>query len=297
MRLGELVRSGRLTVIDGGLSTALEEAGYRLSDSLWTARLLADDPAAITAAHRSFVRAGAEVVISASYQASVDGLMSAGHERSAAIRLIQSSTNLARAGGGSVTLASVGPYGAALADGSEYTGTYDKDETELRNWHRERIAILSATHPDGLAVETIPSASEARALAPLLENTGLDSWVTFTCGADGRLRSSEDVRVGAAAVVDLDSVVAIGVNCTSPEDVSAALARIRAITDLPLVVYPNLGRTWDPLSKKWAEAGRTWSVAMVEEWVGLGTQLVGGCCGTGPADIERLKQAMATLSD
>ncbi len=297
MRLGERAGTGRTIIIDGGLSTALEEAGHDLSDPLWTARLLLDDPEALVAAHAAYVAAGADVVISGSYQATIEGLVERGLERPAAEAILGSSTRVARTGAGDATvLASIGPYGAAVADGSEYTGDYDLDESGLLQWHTERLRLLMASQPDGLAVETIPSVSETRALAALIGDSEVEVWFSFTCGPDALLRSGEDVGAAVEEVAGVSGLVAVGVNCTAPADVAPALIRIGEVAPPPFVVYPNLGRAWDPIQKRWeGDQGENLDHRKVQEWIGLGARFIGGCCGSGPADIRRLRQMVDEL--
>jgi homocysteine S-methyltransferase len=293
MQLSDRLAGVSPVLIDGGLSTALEDLGHDLSDSLWSARLLADDPDGLVEAHRAFVEAGAEVLITASYQASIPGLMARGYAAEEAETLIRLSTDLARraAGGRALVAASVGPYGAYLADGSEYTGDYRMSVSELTAWHARRFEVLVESEPDLLAVETIPGVAEARALAPLLAGSGVEAWVSFTCGPGGLTRTGEDVAAAVAVVSDLEHVVAVGVNCTHPDDVDAALFRLRAGTDLPLVLYPNLGRAWDSAARRWTGDGSTWvDSGAVERWLQAGVRVIGGCCGTAPADIARLRR-------
>ncbi len=285
-------------VLDGGLSTMLELAGHDLSDDLWSARLLVDDPAAIVEAHRRFLVAGAQVVISASYQASVEGLVAAGHSPVDACELIASATRLAQEavdsiGIGSVA-ASVGPYGAYLADGSEYTGSYPVDRRELARFHGGRLEILVNSHPDLLACETIPCIDEAIALAAVLDGCGLEAWVTFSCSADGRTCSGEDLAEAVTAVVKTPEVVAVGVNCTAPDDVDAALQRARTATDLPLIVYPNSGRTWDGAARRWRGVSMPWiGSGYLDRWLAAGVRAVGGCCGTDDSAIAGLASYLA----
>src|SRR3954471_12124502 len=148
-------------VLDGGLATQLEVQGHDLGSALWSARLLRDDPAAVVAAHAAFAAAGAQVATTASYQATVEGFATAGVDAAEARRLIASSVALAREGQGEEgwIAGSVGPYGAMLADGSEYTGGYvtDVGVAELREFHRPRMELLPEAGADGLAWEAGPA--------------------------------------------------------------------------------------------------------------------------------------------
>lgn len=310
--------AARVVVLDGGLSTALELDGQLLQDELWTARLLADDPEALVRAHGAFLAAGAEVVITASYQASIGGFRRVrGLDRTQAAELLASSVAVARravdrwrdrqwdqdAAPVPLVAASVGPYGAILADGSEYVGRYEVGIDELITFHDARIATLvgdgsPGRAPDVLACETIPCVDEAVALGRVLGRfDAVEAWVSFCCAADGRLVSGEDVADGVRAVLAGGGrVVAVGVNCTAPDNVTPALEGIRTVTDLPLLAYPNLGRTWDPSIRAWSgtkdssTGGDDGGVApeLVVRWLALGVRLLGGCCGTTPEDIARL---------
>ena len=282
--------------LDGGLSTALEERGLVLTDSLWTGRLLLEAPAEVTAAHAAFVAAGAEVLITASYQVSEQGFTAVGLSAGDARSALRSSVGAARAAAGAgrqraLVAASVGPYGAVLADGAEYRGRYGLTVDELVAFHGPRVDVLLTAAPDALAVETIPDLDEAVALARVLSARSAvlpPTWVSFSCGPDGRLRSGDDVAPAAAAVAAVPGVVAVGVNCTAPRDVSAALRRIRAVSDLPLVAYPNRGGSWDSATGTWYDDADSVTDALVGEWLALGVRLLGGCCGYGPSALAEL---------
>jgi homocysteine S-methyltransferase len=252
MTLRALLSGGRRVQLDGGLSTALEELGADLDDPLWTAKILRDQPELVLAAHRAFVAAGAEVVIAASYQAPLE--------------LLAESVRIAR-GAGVLVAASVAPYGASLAGGQEYTGDYEVPA----GWHERRVEALIEAGPDFLAIETQPRADEAAHVASLVHD--IDCWVTFTCRDAERTGHGERIE---DAVLGLPEVAAVGVNCTAPRYMDELLNRIRAVTDLPLVAYPNAGRAYDARTKTWSGAAQTWSGE---------ADLVGGCCGIGPGAL------------
>jgi homocysteine S-methyltransferase len=257
--LRELLAEGRPVLIDGGLSTALEELGADLSDELWTARILRDSPDLLLAAHEAFMAAGAEIVISASYQAPDE--------------LLAQSVRVARRAGVLVA-ASVAPYGALLAGGEEYTGIYDVPA----GFHERRLRLLLAAEPDCFAVETQPRLDEALSIVRLLEALDApDAWVTYTCRDGERTAHGEPIEDAIAAVASSPKVVAVGVNCTAPEFVDELLARARRVTDLPLIAYPNAGRRYDAASKTWKGTSSTVRFS--------GAQIVGGCCGVGPTGI------------
>ena len=288
-------------VLDGGLSTALEERGADLSGSLWTARLLAEEPGRIAEAHRAYFRAGARVATTASYQASVEGLVAAGYDAADARRLITSSVSLARevrdeladTHPGLLVAASVGPYGAFLADGSEYRGRYGVPAARLREFHAPRLELLAAAGPDLLAVETIPDSDEAEVLVPLLEDLGVPAWFSYSVRG-ATTNAGQPLAEAYAVLAGSRSIIAAGVNCSEQADVLGAVRAAVAATGLPAVAYPNRGGSWDSDTKQWAY-GDPLDLGLVETWVAAGARFVGGCCGTGPADIAALAEHVVRL--
>ena len=295
-------------ILDGGLATELEARGCDLSDVLWSARLLLDDPALIRQVHLDYYRAGADCCISASYQATVPALVARGLNEDEAIELLRLSVRLVmeardqfwadpanRAGRlRPIVAASVGPYGAALADGSEYTGDYNLDEEGLVAWHRRRWHILAASGADILACETIPSHSESKALVRLMAETPeMPVWVSFSCRDGRHINDGTPIAEPAAFLDTIDQVVAVGINCTPPSHIPSLIREVRAVTQKPVVVYPNSGETYDAVRKVWqgqsvpAEFG-TFS----REWRKEGAALIGGCCRAGPAHIRQIADRM-----
>ena len=280
-------------ILDGGLSTELEARGQDVSSALWSARLLRDDPAAIVAAHAAFAAAGAQVATTASYQATVEGFGAAGVDAGEARRLIASSVALARDGQGDGWVAgSVGPYGALLADGSEYTGGYVDHLTvaELRAFHRPRMELLAGAGADVLACETVPAAAEAEALIAEADALGFPIWLSLTTAVDDdgvvRTRRGERAADVFAMTADVESVIAVGVNCTAPGTVGPSITAAAA-AGKPLVVYPNSGEGWDAVGRRWTGSSGL-STDDVPTWVERGARLVGGCCRVRPADIATL---------
>ncbi|MFD5099127.1 homocysteine S-methyltransferase [Streptomyces albidochromogenes] len=278
-------------VLDGGLSNQLKAQGCDLSDALWSARLLADGPHQIEAAHAAYVRAGAQVLITASYQATFEGFARRGLGRREAAGLLGRSVELARAAGESVcreiwVAASVGPYGAMLADGSEYRGRYGLSVRELERFHRPRVEALVAAAPDVLALETVPDTDEAEALLRAVEGAGTPVWLSYTV-AGGRTRAGQPLDAAFALVAGNDQVIAVGVNCCEPRDADAAVELAASVTGKPVVVYPNSGERWDAEGRRW-RGGATYDPGRVREWRAAGARLVGGCCRVGPAEIAEL---------
>lgn len=286
-------------VVDGGLSTQLERRGHDVAGPLWTGRVLLTDPGAVTGAHEDFVRAGADVVITASYQVSRAGFAEAGLAAAAADDALVASVQAARAAttGTSVRVAaSVGPYGAILHDGSEYRGNYGLSTARLAEFHAERLAVLAAAGPDLLAVETIPDVQEAEALVEVLAgHPGIPAWLTFSAADDRTVCAGQAIEEAVAVAASCPQVVAVGVNCTDPRHVRGLVARIGAVTDLPVVVYPNAGGSWDPSSGTWsdvADPAAAFDPGIVQAWRSAGAAAIGGCCGTDARSVAVIARTL-----
>ncbi|GLW89525.1 homocysteine S-methyltransferase [Actinokineospora globicatena] len=283
------------TVLDGGLASELRAWGHDMSDHLWSARLLLDEPAALTAAHTAFFEAGATIVTTATYQASFEGFAARGLARDDAERVLRLGVEVAVAARAGFTdgvdrwvAASVGPYGAALADGSEYRGRYGLSVADLVDWHLPRLRVLAGARPDILACETVPDAVEAEALGVALAEVDVPAWITYTVEGD-RTRAGQPLDEAFAVAAASPSVTAVGVNCSAPDDIGPAIATARSVTDKPIVVYPNSGESW---TGTWSGPSR-FSVDLAAQWVAAGARVVGGCCRVTRSDIAALARALS----
>ncbi|MBW9119619.1 homocysteine S-methyltransferase [Microbacterium trichothecenolyticum] len=290
-----------VVVLDGGLSNALAERGHDLTDELWTARLLRDAPGEVAAVHRAYFDAGAQVATTASYQASVAGFERTGLTRAEAEGLITMSVTIARevrdevaesAGGDVVRLvaASVGPYGAVLADGSEYRGRYGLSRAALRDFHAPRMELLASARPDLLALETIPDLDEVAVLLDLADEFAIPAWLSCTVSGD-RLRDGTPTAEAFALAAGHDSIVAVGVNCCTPDDVLPAVRSATAASGKPGIAYPNSGETWDGAARRWV-GDPEFDLAPTTAWVDAGARFIGGCCRVGPAAIAAIARAL-----
>jgi S-methylmethionine-dependent homocysteine/selenocysteine methylase len=291
------------TVIDGGLSTALELLGADISGPLWTAQTVIDDPALLERAHRSFVEAGADIIATASYQCGTKQFEAIGLTSKEARNALASTTTIARRAveGTSVAVAaSVGPFGASLANGSEYNGRYGVEWRVVEDYHREKLAILVDSGADLIAIETIPLADEALLIAEILEELGAPpAWFSFGFADETQTYGLDAVDKAVLSIAGYADLVAIGMNCTHPRYVDSLLASMsELVSGIPLIVYPNHGREWDAVARCWI--GDSMSISAVETvklWVDLGARLIGGCCGIGPEDIAHLVNLVSNFPE
>lgn len=295
-------------ILDGGLATELEARGFDLSDDLWSARLLVERPDAVRRLHLDYLEAGADCVTGASYQATIEGFAKRGLVEEEAVDLLRLSVELAcqarddfwskkanrRGRLRPLVAASVGPYGAYLADGSEYRGDYGLDEEALVEFHRRRFEILAGSGADLLACETIPSLLEARALARLLgESPGTAAWLSFCCRDESRLSDGGELAATVADLEGVEAIVAFGVNCTAPRHVTGLIAALRPVTKKPIAVYPNSGEAWDAAAHRWTGLAEPLELGVASvRWHAAGARLVGGCCRTGPEHVRQIRERL-----
>ncbi|MEE4173361.1 MAG: homocysteine S-methyltransferase [Xanthomonadales bacterium] len=302
-RFARRLRNPRPLLLDGGLATQLEAQGVELHPTLWSAGLLASAPEAIQAAHRAYLDAGAEVLITASYQASRAGFATLGMKAQEADALLRRSVELARTAGAEsrrediLLAASVGPWGATQHDGSEYTGRYALDEAGLASFHAERLAVLDTAGADVLACETLPHAREIAVLAELLRDCHTPAWVSFCCRDEETLQDGTPLAEAAAALANHPRVLALGINCTAPRHVLGALGNLRAaVPELPVLVYPNSGERYDPETQRWSGLlTHPDAAAAARSWIEAGARGVGGCCRMGPAHIAAMRQSIRDM--
>ena len=290
-------------LLDGGLSNVLENQGCNLNHKLWSARLLETNPKAIIRAHYAYLKSGAQCITTSSYQASVSGFMAIGYDRVTAEAFIYKSVLLAEiaikcfmASGSNdfkpLIAASIGPYGAYLADGSEYHGNYGVSDETLRKFHLDRIRILDHSNADFFACETIPSFQEAKVLAEILNQTNKSAWLSFSCKDEHHLNDGTKIEECVAFFANHPKIFAIGVNCTAPKYISGLIKSIKARSGTKkIVIYPNSGEVYNAESKTWLGLSEPNLFAvMAKEWIELGIDILGGCCRIGPEHIRRISE-------
>ncbi|KAJ4789988.1 Homocysteine S-methyltransferase family protein [Rhynchospora pubera] len=306
-----LAATGGCAVLDGGLATELEAHGADLNDPLWSAKCLLTSPHLIRQVHLDYLHSGANVIITASYQATIQGFLSKGFSPHDSENLLRNSVLIALEARHLfhqkhhpvhhpvLVAASIGSYGAYLADGSEYSGDYGASVTldTLKDFHRRRVQVLAQAGPDILAFETTPNKLEAQAYAEILDegDVKIPAWFSFN-SKDGVNVVSGDSLLDCAAIADACSkVVAVGINCTPPRFIHGLILSLKKVTEKPILIYPNSGERYDPDKKEWvASTGVTDDdfVSYVTVWRQAGAALIGGCCRTTPNTIRAITRSL-----
>jgi len=304
-----LEKQGHL-ILDGGFATQLEARGHNINTKLWSAQLLAVNPEAITDVHLSYLESGADIIITAGYQASIDGFCALGFSFEEAEALMLKAFTLAdrsrehylgmhpqRAADTTRPLiaGSIGPYGAYLADGSEYRGDYGVSDATLRSFHESRLEIFLQSPPDLLACETVPSFQEAQILTRLLEqNPGIVGWISFSCKDDTHISDGTPISECAALLKESKQIFAVGINCTAPQHVARLIHQVHAAApEKEIVVYPNSGEEYHAATRSWSGISHPVDFGnAAQQWFAAGARLIGGCCRTGPEHINAIKTAL-----
>ncbi|WP_139492453.1 homocysteine S-methyltransferase [Brevibacillus dissolubilis] len=292
-----------MMILDGALATELESHGCNLDDPLWSARVLLECPELIYQVHSDYFHAGADCAITASYQATIPGFAARGIQEEEAVDLIKQTVLIARRARDDfwrqntqtnrpkpLVVASVGPYGAYLADGSEYVGIYGVTDETLAQFHRPRMAALIEAGADLLAFETIPSLQEAKVLESLLrEFPGTYAWLSFSLLDEKSISDGSKLAECARIFDGSEQIAAIGLNCAPITVVTGAIRELSGSTGKPILVYPNSGETYQPETKTWSgEQSCSHFDLKSKEWYDAGARLIGGCCRTAPRHIEEI---------
>ena len=293
-------------IIDGALASELQRRGCDLNDSLWSAKVLIEQPELIQQVHYDYFVAGADCAITASYQATPMGFAQKGIELEESIKLIKTSVKLAQQAKmqylndikqdkALLIAGSVGPYGAYLANGSEYTGDYQLSESEFIAFHKDRVTALIDAGVDILACETMPSFLEIKALAKLIQQFPMvNCWFSLTLKDQQHISDGTPLTEVIEYLNSIEQIVSVGINCIALEKVTPALEVLSKLTSKPLIVYPNSGEQYDPTTKQWHKNHHhnCTFANQLDTWIKLGAKLIGGCCQTTPEDIVEIHQLL-----
>ena len=285
-------------VLDGAMSTPLERLGADTNNDLWTAKALIDNEELVYEVHKMYFEAGADLIITDTYQANVQAFEKVGYSEKEARNLIKKAVKIAqkarddyknKTGKHNYIAGTIGPYGAYLANGSEYRGDYELSTKEYQQFHLPRIEELATTGVDILAIETQPKLDEVLAILELLKEKYPQQkvYVSYTLSDDDTISDGTPLPRAIHALEDYSQVIAVGINCVKLELVEPALKNMKEITDKHLIVYPNSSAVYDPKSKTWSQPKTSATFEeLIPNWYEAGARIIGGCCTTGPKEIK-----------
>ena len=305
----EILQKQKVFILDGALGTQIQKNGHDVNDSLWSAKFLNEDTSVIKKVHKQYLEAGADCIITSSYQASLEGFLEKGFSKEKAIELIKLSINIAKEARDEfwetfedkqtrvkpLVAASIGPYGAYLADGSEYSGDYKISDEELKDFHKKRLEIIVETNPDILACETIPLLKEAKIISDLLKQyPHITSWITFSAKNENYTNAGDDIKECMTYLNTQEHISAVGINCTAPQYIPMLIENIKSVCSKPIVIYPNGGSRYNPITKLWerGELSAQDFAKLANLWYTKGATVIGGCCETTPNEIEYIRKTL-----
>ena len=305
----EILQKQKVFILDGALGTQIQKNGHDVNDSLWSAKFLNEDTSVIKKVHKQYLEAGADCIITSSYQASIEGFLKKGFSKEKAIELIKLSINIAKEARDEfwetfedkqtrvkpLVAASIGPYGAYLADGSEYSGDYKISDEELKDFHKKRLEIIVETNPDILACETIPLLKEAKIISDLLKQyPHITSWITFSAKNENYTNAGDDIKECMTYLNTQEHISAVGINCTAPQYIPMLIENIKSVCSKPIVIYPNGGSRYNPITKLWerGELSAQDFAKLAYLWYTKGATVIGGCCETTPNEIECIRKTL-----
>lgn len=284
-----------IVILDGGFGTTVEQFGYDVKHELWSSNLIQSNPEAVYKVHKAFVDSGAEIILTNTYQASVQSFLNIGIDKATACTYLATAVELATRAASNRTIiaGSLGPYGAMLGNGSEYTGDYEETEADYIQYHKERLDILIEAGVSVFAFETIPNIEEIKAVRTLLlDYPYIEAWISVTLKDHDHLSDGTPLEAVMEVVNEIENVLAFGVNCTSVNVIDAAVDKLIALSDKPLILYPNSGRQYDAVHKVWTDQEDASLVEAAPRWNEKGVKIIGGCCQVGPGEIKELGTAL-----
>lgn len=290
----------KILVSDGGMGTEIEKLNIIKNPELWSSDALINHPNAIYKIHQAYLKSGANILTTATYQANPiflkaqHAILSNGHTLiGRAVDIVKKvKTDFVNANPFEqqpLIAGSVGPYGAYLNDGSEYTGNYDLTIDTLKKFHYPHLKLLAENDVDFFAFETIPNFTEATALNDLLRESFPNSMAWLSLSINDNLDLCDDTPLAKVLnyIADNPQIFAIGVNCTNIENINPIIQILKTHTSKAIVVYPNNGDIYNKEEGKWIPRADSPSFTeVVPTWIKSGATIIGGCCRTTPKDIQ-----------
>ena len=291
----------KIKLLDGSLSYPLEKKGYNLNKKLWTGDALINKPNAIKKVHKDYLDAGADFISTSTYQMSYKVLKEMGYDINDIKGIFKRSVNLVEQAIAETNtkreikiVGSYGPYGASLADGSEFTGKYNTSDKIIMDYHQENMNIIKDLDIDIILYETIPCLREIEILSKLVEEYEKEVWVSFTCNKDLEFRDGSSIIKACKILSSKKNISTIGMNCFSPLLAKEALKKLKENSSKKILIYPNSGEIYNNKDKDWY-GENFFDYSMIKKWLALSPDIIGGCCRVGPDEINNMRKEINFL--
>jgi 5-methyltetrahydrofolate--homocysteine methyltransferase len=285
------LKGGRVIIADGAMGTMLQAAGLPagMSPEAW----LLENPDPVHGVHSAYVEAGSDLILSCTFGGTRARLTRSGlAERVAEVN--RRAVEIAREAAGSQVYVAgdIGPLGEWLAPLGKLSYAQAVDI------FAEQAAALAEAGVDVLYIETMSDLNEARAAVEGAQRVSSGIPVFTTLSFDRHGRTNMGVRPEQAVETLLAiGVAAVGANCGATLEMTAgAVAKMHECApEAILIAKPNAGM---PHMVEWEEVYDATPDDMADyahKFVAMGVRVVGGCCGSTPAHIQAIAQALATI--
>ena len=279
----------RVLVCDGAMGSMLYDRGVFVNQSFEALNL--SRPELVVEVHRAYVAAGADVIETNTFGANSPKLAGFGlADRFAEINV--AGVRLARqaTGAAGYVAGAIGPLGITVGEG----GSTSVKAAET--YFAEQAAALLQGGIDLLILETFGTVGELTAAVRSVRRlTALPIVAQMATGEDGR--SLDGVTPEQFALtLSADGATMVGVNCGGgPAATLETVERMAETTDVPLSAQPNAGGPKEVEGRRLVLSSPEFLASYARRYVAVGVGLVGGCCGTTPAHIARIKQTVSGL--
>jgi homocysteine S-methyltransferase len=293
--------NSKIKLLDGSMSFPMEQLGYNLKNKLWTGMALISDPDIIKNIHKDYINAGADYISTSTYQVSYDRLKNMGYQSSEIKKVFQKSVDLVKEAikeSGSKKeikiVGSFGPFASYDPNASEYVGTYNSTDDEIKNFHLNNINIIEETDLDIILYETIPCLREIKILSKVLSQTNKEIWISITCNENIKFRDGSSFKEACKIISQIEQITTLGINCFSPLLVEKALKELKKYSNKKTLVYPNSGEKYNPKDKYWSGKNE-FNNLMIKNWLSLSPDIIGGCCRVGYDNIKKMREEIDSL--
>lgn len=295
-------RLGRreIIILDGGIGSEMLRHGVP-----WEGHKVESEPDAIRSIHADYIRAGANVISTNTFQLARRSYMNHFADRAHMLHigapdletrapiLIRDGVKRALEAREQTKRDDVCVAGAMTTLDWCFRPDMAPSPDDMRAEYRETIQAFKDAGVDLMLFETFNSSKEARTALEAARDLAIPAWVGFVCDWNGRLLNSETAAQLCAGLAGIEPDVLL-FNCAPVPDITLALRELSKGYHMPMGGYAHVGRFDPPDWMFTDEYPPDEYLSAAREWASLGAQVLGGCCGTTPVHIAALKQGLPT---